>query len=142
MATNNALNNIAVTQAPATNNTTIATTAFVQAALAALAQFTWTAAPATPVTGAVNNAYIITNASATVVNAPAVAPVGSIIAVIGNGAGGWTLNVGAGQTFKLGNASAATSLASTLQYDCVFLVTTVANTTWVAYSVIGNLTVV
>jgi hypothetical protein len=141
MATNNAVNNIGVTQAPGTNNTTLATTAFVQSAVSANANFVWTPAPSTPVTGAVNNAYLITDASAVTITAPNTAAVGSVIGVVGNGAGGWTLNVGSGQTFKLGNTSAATSLASTNQYDSVFLVCTVANTTWVAYSVIGNLTV-
>lgn len=142
MTTNNAVNNTGVTQAPGTNNTTLATTAFVTAAVATNAGFTWTPAPSTPVTAAVNNAYIITDASAVTITAPATAPVGSILGVVGNGAGGWTLNVGSGQTFKYGNASASTSLASTLQYDCVFLVCVVANTTWVVYDGIGNLTVV
>lgn len=141
MATNNSVNNTGVTQSPGDNTTKLATTAFVQAALAALAQFTWTVAPSTPVSAAVNNAYIITDASAVTITAPVTAPVGSILAVVGLGAGGWILNVGAGQTFKLGSSSASTSLASTNQYDCVFLVSVVANTTWVAYSSMGNLTV-
>ena len=141
MATNNAVNNIGVTQAPGTNNTTLATTAFVTAAVTANANFVWTVAPSTPVTAAVNNAYIITDASAVTVTAPVTAAVGSIIGMVGNGAGGWTLNVGSGQTFKMGSSSASTSLASTNQYDSVFLVCVVANTTWVVYSSMGNLTV-
>lgn len=142
MATNNSINNTTITQSPGTNNTSVASTAFVQAALSALAQFTWTVAPSTPVTAAVNNAYIITDASAVTITAPVTAAVGSVLGVVGNGAGGWTLNVGSGQTFKYGAVSAGTSLASSLQYDTVFLVCVVANTTWVVYSSIGNLTYV
>jgi len=141
MATNNSLNNISVTQSSGNNTTDIATTAFVQAALSTLGSFTWVAQASTPVTAALNSAYIITDASTVTITAIATAPVGTILGVVGDGAGGWVLNVGAGQTFKFGSSSASTSLASTNQYDSVFLVCVVANTTWVVYSSIGNLTV-
>lgn len=46
MATNNPVNNIAPTQSPGTNNTTIATTAFVQAAISSGSAITTTKAVA------------------------------------------------------------------------------------------------
>ena len=92
---------------------------------------------------AVNNGYIISNASQTTVTLPATAAEGSVIAVQGKGAGGWILKANTGQTIQLGSSatSSAGTLTSTNQWDTVTVVCVTANTTWAASSVIGNLTV-
>jgi hypothetical protein len=93
-------------------------------------------------TAAVNMGYIIGNASQTIVTLPVVAPVGSVVAVQGNGAGGWVLVPGAGQTIKIGQTSASTSVTSTAQYDAIQVVCVVANTTWsMSYLVSSGVTI-
>ena len=88
----------------------------------------------TPVTAAVGNVYVITDASTVTVTLPVTAAFGSIIGVVGDGAGGWIVQPGTGQTIKLVNASAGTSITSAQQYDTIYMMCVVANTTWVAYS--------
>ncbi len=100
---------------------------------------TWIAQSTGTVTAAVNSAYIITDASAVTVTLPTTAAVGSVVGVVGNGAGGWTLAQGAGGNTRFGNVNSTVSIASTNQYDCIFVVCVIANTTWVVYDVIGNL---
>lgn len=102
------------------------------------AGITWVNQSTASVTAAVNSAYVITDASAVTVTLPTTAAVGSVVGVVGNGAGGWTLAQGAGGNTRFGNVNSTTSIASTNQYDAIFVVCSVANTTWVAYSVIGN----
>lgn len=103
---------------------------------------TWVDQTTTPVTAAVNTGYVANNAGLVTINLPAVYAVGDSIAIVGNGAGLWLVAPAAGDTIKLGSSSAATSIAATLQYDCMQLVCTVASTTWVARNCIGNLTIV
>lgn len=102
------------------------------------AGITWIAQSTASVTAAVNSAYIITDASAVTVTLPTTAAVGSVVGVVGNGAGGWTLAQGAGGNTRFGNVNSTTSIVSTNQYDCIFVVCVIANTTWVVYDVIGN----
>lgn len=96
----------------------------------------WVAQASTPVTAAVNTGYVITDASTVTVTLPAVAAVGSVVRIAGEGAGGWVLAPGAGQTIKVLTASASTSVASTEQYDCIEVVCVTANTTWVTLSMV------
>jgi hypothetical protein len=98
---------------------------------------TWLAAPTSP-TVAVNTAYVATDASAITFTLPTTAALGSVVGVVGQGAGAWTLAPGAGQTIKFGNVVASTGIVSTTQYDTIFVVCIVANTTWSVYSVTGN----
>lgn len=107
------------------------------------ASFTYNDVSSTPQAAAVNNGYIISNASATVVNLPATAAEGSVIAVQGKGAGGWTMNANTGQTIHFGNSASSSggSLASTNQWDCVEVICVTANTVWAVKSAVGNLTV-
>jgi hypothetical protein len=79
----------------------------------------------------VNTIYYITSASQATVTLPTTAAAGSIVGVVGNGAGGWILAPGAGQTIKLLSVSASTSVTSNNQYDGIRVMCTVANTTWV-----------
>jgi hypothetical protein len=104
----------------------------------------WNNVTGTTQSAAVNNAYVTSSSSATTVTLPATAAIGTIFAVQGAGAGGWTLNYGSGQNIQMGNLSTTTtsgSLASTNQFDSVALVTIVANTTFAVTSAVGNLTV-
>ena len=112
--------------------------------LATTSQFVvWNDVSGTSQAAAVNNGYIISNASQTTVTLPATAAVGSVISVVGKGAAGWILTANTGQTIKLGIATttSAGSLTSTNQYDCVEVICVTADTTWVARSLVGNLTV-
>jgi hypothetical protein len=101
------------------------------------AGLTWLAAATAP-TVAVNTAYVNTDASPNTFTLPTTAALGSVVGVVGQGAGTWTLAPGAGQTIKFGNQSASTGIVSTTQYDTIFVVCIVANTTWSVYSVTGN----
>jgi|GEM_PF-5077973 hypothetical protein len=94
----------------------------------------WIAATSTPITAAINTGYYITDASTVTITLPTTAPAGSLIAIAGYGAGGWILQPGAGQTIKIINQSASTSVASAEAYDCIELICVVANTTWLARS--------
>ncbi len=96
----------------------------------------WVSAGSTPVTAVINTGYIVTDASTVTFTLPTTAAVGSVVRIAGNGAGGWILQPGAGQTIKVLTASATTSITSAEQYDCIEVVCTVANTTWVALSMV------
>lgn len=94
----------------------------------------------------VNNGYISGNAGLVGFTLPAVAAVGDIVAIVGKGAGGWSLAQNAGQQIHMIGSSTTVgvlgSLASTVRYDCVELICITANTTWAVRSSMGNLTVV
>jgi hypothetical protein len=94
---------------------------------------------------AVNTGYIANNAALVTLTLPATAAIGSVIPVVGNGAGGWKIAQNAGQNIMFGVADTTTgtggSLASTNEDDCVELVCTVANTTFVVRNSVGNVAV-
>jgi hypothetical protein len=122
-----------------TNNTTVTfPTSGTLATTSQLQGLTWTAAASTPITAAVNTGYYITDASQVTITLPATAAAGSLVAIVGTGAGGWVLAPGSGQTIKVGSASASTSITSAEQYDSIEVLCTVANTTWVARSCITS----
>ncbi len=75
---------------------------------------------------------INTNAAQVTITLPAVAAAGSVVSIAGTGAGGWILQPGAGQTIQVLTATASTSITSAERYDCIQVLCTVANTTWVA----------
>jgi hypothetical protein len=95
---------------------------------------------------AVNTGYTANNASLVTFTLPSTAAFGSVVAVIGKGAGGWTIAQNSGQTIHFGSVNTTTgssgSLSSSLQYDNVYLLCTVANTDWTVVQVQGNLTYV
>lgn len=84
----------------------------------------------------VNSTYIPTNVGLTTFQLPALAPVGSRVTIAGEGAGGWILLTGAGQTIELPAvpASAAVSVASSSRYDSIEIICVVADTTWITLS--------
>jgi hypothetical protein len=57
----------------------------------------WNNVTGTSQSAAINNGYIANNASLVTVTLPATAPVGSLVAVAGAGAGGWKLAQNSGQ---------------------------------------------
>lgn len=81
-----------------------------------------------------NNGYIANNGAGVAFSLPAASAVGDYIAIIGMGAGGWSITQGAGQQVRVGaNAStvgAGGSTASSNQYDSIELICVVANTLW------------
>lgn len=102
----------------------------------------WVDQTSTPVTMAANTSYVADNAGLVTLNMPAIAAFGSVFTIVGQGAGGWLLQMNTGQTGHL-NSSATTvagSFASTERYDAITLVCTVANTTFVAVSSSGVIT--
>jgi hypothetical protein len=106
----------------------------------------WTDVTGTTQAMAVNNGYTANNAGLVTLTLPATAAYGTIMAVVGKGAGGWLIAQNSGQTIHFGatntTSGATGSLASTKQYDVVWLLCTVANTDFTVTSSIGNLTVV
>lgn len=108
-----------------------------------LGSVVWNDVSGTTQSAAVNQGYIISNASQTTVSIPATAAEGSVFSVAGKGAAGWILQMNTGQTCHFGNAatSSAGSLTSTNQWDAVTILCVTANTTFSVISSIGNLTV-
>lgn len=104
---------------------------------------TFTSVTGTTQQAAINNGYIANNASLVTITLPSTAAVGSIVSVVGNGAGGWKLAQNAGQTINFGDMPTTTGTGGSLtpnnQFDCVEVICTVANTTWVVKSSIGNI---
>jgi hypothetical protein len=107
---------------------------------------TWNDATSTTQTMSVNNGYVADNASQVVFTLPSTSALGSILEVIGKGAGGWKISQGSGQTIHFGTSNTTTGtsgyLASSNQYDSVRLVCVTANTDFVVASSMGNITVV
>ena len=97
-------------------------------------------------TAAVNTSYTINNSTAgnlLTLTLPATYAVGDRVEIIGNTSGLWKLVAATGDTIKVIGAttSAGGYVAATVQYDCVEVVCTVADTTWVACKSMGNLTI-
>jgi len=92
---------------------------------------------------AANTFYISNNAGGLLVfTPPAVCPVGSVFAIQGNNAGGWSLNLTTNsQTFNFGANPATTAIASNNRFDSIQFVCTVANTTFGLIDSVGNLLV-
>lgn len=108
---------------------------------------TWTDVTGTTQTMAVNNGYTSNDgASLVTFTLPTTAAYGTIMAIVGKAAGLWTIAQNSGQTIHFGATSTTTgatgTLSSTKQYDCVFLLCITANTDFVVYDAVGNLTVV
>jgi hypothetical protein len=110
------------------------------------AGFTWTDVTGTTQTMAINNGYTANNAGTVTFTLPTTAAYGTTMAVVGKGAGGWSIAQSSGQIIHFGvsntTSGATGTLSSTKQYDCVFLLCTVANNEFTVYDSIGNLTVV
>jgi len=108
--------------------------------------FSWTDVTGTSQAIAVNNGYTANNSGLVTLTLPSTAAYGSVIAVVGKGAGLWKIAQNSGQTIHFGTLNSTTgtggSVASTFQYDVVYLLCTIANTDFTVTDSIGNLTVV
>lgn len=106
---------------------------------------TWNEETGTSATMSVDNGYIANNASLVTLTLPTTAALGSIIRVVGKGAGGWQIAQNASEIIHFGTSDTTTGatgyLESTQTYDAVHLVCTVADTEWTVLSSVGNLTI-
>lgn len=104
----------------------------------------WTVV-ATDTSMAVNNGYGSNKAGVVHFTLPAVAAIGSTVAIQGM-QGSWTIVQGAGQSVQLGattsTVGAGGSVASTNAGDSIYLVCLVTNLGWYATYAVGNLTIV
>ena len=105
---------------------------------------TWSEVTTTTVSLAVNNGYVMNNASRVIGTLPATAAQFSIIRIVGKGAGGWQIAQNSGQTihFDSNNTTTGTggSLSSQSTFDCLDLLCITANTDFIVTSSIGNIT--
>jgi hypothetical protein len=106
----------------------------------------WSVITGTSQAAAINSGYLVNSATLSTITLPATAAVGSLLEIVGVGAGGWRLSQAAGQQVVFGNLSNTTGtggqLNSTHQRDCIRLVCIVADTTWQVVSSIGNIDVI
>lgn len=90
---------------------------------------------------AINTGYIANNASLVTITLPGTAAIGSVVEIVGKGAGLWRLAQPAGLTIRFGNLSTTAGtggwLQATQRYDSIRLVCTTANTEWTVVSVQG-----
>ncbi len=109
--------------------------------------FGWTEVTGTSQNMASNNGYIANNGALVSLALPTVSVVGDQLAIIGKGAGLFSITQGASQQIHVGSSAstlgAGGSVSSTNQFDSIYLVCTVANTIWTVLSgVQGNFTIV
>ena len=107
---------------------------------------TWTEVTGTSQAAAVDSGYITNNAGLVTVTIPTTAAVGSIVRVVGKGAGGWRVAQNASEIIHFGVLNTTTGTGGRLdsfnRYDSVELVCVTADTEWVIISSQGNITVV
>lgn len=106
----------------------------------------WTEVTGTTQVMAADNGYVASNAGLVTLTLPATAAFGTIINIVGKGAGGWKIAQNAGQNIQLGSTSSTVGatgyIESTNRYDSIELLCTTANTTWtVLGGPQGNITV-
>jgi hypothetical protein len=115
--------------------------------IAATGGFTYNSAASGTQAMVANNGYYVNNgASVVAFTLPSTCAAGARLAIVGYATGGWTLAQNSGQSIQFGNVTttvgAGGSLASSNYGDCVELLCVVADTTFVAYDAVGNLTYV
>jgi hypothetical protein len=99
----------------------------------------WTEVTGTSQSAAAHNGYITNNAALVTVTLPTPA-VGSVIEIVGSGAGGWRAQCATSHTIRMGTTvSASTGYAqSTNQYDCIKIVG-ISTTAWLIVSAVGTI---
>ena len=106
----------------------------------------WNTSASNVSTMTTNNGYLSNSSSQLTFGLPATSGLGNVYCLCGMGTGGWKITQGSGQTIHYSGQNTTTgaggSLASTGQYDVVFILSSVANTDFTVLSSIGNLTVV
>lgn len=106
----------------------------------------WTEVTGTTQAMAQDQGYVSNNAAQVVFTLPVTASFGTVINLVGKGAGGWKIAQNAGQNIQLGSSSSTVGVTgyieSTNRYDSIELLCTTANTTWtVLGGPQGNITV-
>jgi hypothetical protein len=106
----------------------------------------WNEITGTTQTMAADQGYVTNNAGLVTLTLPTTAAFGTVINIVGKGAGGWKVAQNAGQNIQLGSSSSTVGVAgyieSTNQFDSIDLLCTTANTTWTAIGgPQGNITV-
>lgn len=107
--------------------------------------FAWNMVTALSQNMTADNGYVPNNIGQVVFTLPTTCSFGERIAVCGYGSGGWRIEFNVGQNAVLGNVIATTStgyIESTNQFDQIELLCVVADTTFIARNIIGNLTIV
>lgn len=106
----------------------------------------WQILTATTQAAVANSGYLVNTPTLSTITLPATATVGSILEIVGMGAGGWRLAQAAGQQVGFGSlsntAGAAGQLNSTHPRDAIRLVCITADTTWQVVSSVGNIDVI
>lgn len=105
----------------------------------------WNAVAGASQTLAVQNGYVNQNSGLTTFTLPGTANFGDVIEIAGMGAGGWTIVENTGQNIIVGSLTSTTtsgSISSTTANDTIRLLCTVMDTTFMALSWAGNLTVI
>ena len=109
------------------------------------AAFAFTDVTGTSQTMVANNGYIANNAALVTFTLPATAAIGTVMEIVGAGAGGWLLAQNAGQSILVVGSTTTIgvggSLASTNIGDGIRLICTATDTKWTAIPT-GNLTIV
>jgi hypothetical protein len=108
---------------------------------------TWAEVVGTTQAMDVDTGYVANNASLVTLTLPDTAAFGSIVRVVGKGAGGWLIAQNTSENIRWDEASITTtgvggSLASTDDHDAIELVCMTADTNWVVLSSKGNITIV
>lgn len=138
--TTNGGNNITLTTTGLTNITLPAS-----GTIATTSQLTSWSSVSTSGSISANSGTVATGGTLVTLTLPVTASLGATFFIVGIGAGGWKIAQNSGQIINFGNvqttSGTAGSLASNNQFDSVFLVCTVANTTFNVISAQGNLTV-
>lgn len=91
-------------------------------------------------TAAVNTIYVVGNASQTTITLPGTAALGSIVEVIGKGAGGWILTANTGQTINIGELASSTAgtVTSAAKNNTLKVMCVTADTTWTMMSGVSS----
>jgi len=94
----------------------------------------WTEVTGTTQAMVADSGYVANNGALVVFTLPATAAFGTVINLVGKGAGGWRIDQNASQNIQVGSVSstvgAGGSVASTNRYDSLELLCTTADTTW------------
>ncbi len=107
----------------------------------------WTEVTGTTQAMAADNGYVANNAGLVTLTLPLTAAFGTVISVIGKGAGGFLVAQNAGQNIQVGSVSSTVgvggSVASTNAFDSFDMICTTADITWTMEGgAQGNLTIV
>jgi hypothetical protein len=106
------------------------------------AGLTWTPIAGASVALTTNAGFFLANAGLTTATLPATANAGDIIRISGTGTGLFVIAQNAGQSINFGNVSSTIgvlgSVASTMQYDAIEIICTVANSGFAVLSSVGN----